>query len=250
MKTTKLWLRNTSHYPDAEIWPLVRCAYESVERSLTAGEVMPKVIVKFTNCRYGYRGMASWTEWEYADKSNMWGDKTCWQRILVRLGNAKHFPHLVNYSKFKDMPEYECRTYREAAVMVTAHEMQHALGTGGKRRGEFLCEMVAWDAIDYYRKHQAEVDQEITDGLGRIEQRKLVVASRQEQTKRPEVQVIKKLKATEDALARWQRKQRVAANKVKKYARALKRYQKRMLELNTPAATEPLPLAATPPPAS
>jgi thiamine kinase-like enzyme len=107
--------------------------------------------------------------------------------------------------------------------------------------------MAGWDAIDYYHKHQVEIDQEIAQGLERIAQREVAKVAKQAQTKRPEVLTLKKLQAAEAALARWQRKLRIASNKVKKYARAAKRYQKKLQE--HAAVIEPLPLAANQPPA-
>lgn len=190
---------------------------------------MPRVIVKLTNCRYSYRGRAHWIEYEHSKEN--YGSSVRWHRILVRIGAPANFPKQVRYPRFKsDMPQYECRTYREAVVMVTAHEIEHCLGASGRMNGEFRCEMAAWDAIDYYRKHQPEVDQEITGALNRITQREQTQALRLTEAKRPEVQIIKKLKAAQEALMRWQRKQKLATGKVKKYSRAVKRYEKKIQE--------------------
>jgi hypothetical protein len=242
MKTSKLWLRNTSRYPDAEVWPLIKCAYESVERSVAVGQKMPPIIVKFTNNSRSYRGRAHWVETEYKDKKNMWAGSVRWLRILVRIGKPDKFPVQVRYPRFKgDMPEYECRTYREAAVMVAAHEMEHCLGACGRKGGEFRCEMSAWDAIDYYRKHQAEVDGEINAALATRSKRESETQQRRASMKTPEIVVARKLEAARAMLAKWQRKQKLATTKAKQYQRSVRRLEKKLSELITPA---PLALAA------
>lgn len=237
MKTTKLWLRNTSRYPNHEVWPLIKAAYESVERSLVPGQQMPRIIVKLTNCCWSFRGRAHWDEYHSAGCKSTTPQRERgtlprtehWVRVLVRIGKPTQFPVNVRYPTFKtDMPEYECRSYREGIVMVTAHEMEHCLGASGRQHGEFRCEMTAWDAIDYFRKHQIEIEAEITAATDRINQRVQARITKEVEAKRPEVIREKKLKTAQAALSRWQRKYRLAAGKIKKYARAVKRYEKQM----------------------
>jgi hypothetical protein len=112
--------------------------------------------------------------------------------------------------------------------MVTAHEMEHCLGASGRQSGEFRCEMAAWDAIDYFRKHQSEIEAEIAAGVERLSQTLLAKAQRLAESRRPEVLLAEKFKKAQEALGRWQRKSKLAASKVKKYCRAVARYQKRI----------------------
>lgn len=236
MKTSKLWLRNTSRYSSHEVWPLIKAAYESVERSLAPGQVMPRIVVKLTNCCWSFRGRAHWEEWHTPgckastpQREGGYGRSEKWLRILVRIGKPHQFPVHVRYPTFKtDMPEYDCQSYREGIVMVTAHEMEHCLGASGRQHGEFRCEMTAWDAIDFYRKHQAEIESEIATATNRIAQRVQEKTAREIEAKRPEVIRAAKLKAAQVALGRWQRKHKLATGKVKKYARAVKRYERQM----------------------
>ena len=221
MKTSKLWLRNTSRYPDHEAWPLIKAAYESVNQGCSRGQEMPRIIVKLTNCSVSYRGRAHWIEYDSPGRS--------WKRILVRVGAPDKFPRKIRYARWKsDMPEFECRSYRECIVMVTAHEMEHCLGASGRQSGEFRCEMAAWDAIDYFRKHQSEIEAEIAAGVERLSQTLLAKAQRLAESRRPEVLLAEKFKKAQEALGRWQRKSKLAASKVKKYCRAVARYQKRI----------------------
>ena len=238
MRTTKLWLRNSSRYSDAEVWPLVKSAYESVERSVGKLQQMPRIVVKLTNCSHAYRGRASWQEWNKDKKAPGYQQRVEWRRILVRIGPAQTFPVNVRYPRFKgDMPEFECRSYREAIVMVAAHEMEHCLGASGRKRGEFRCELSAWDAIEYYRKHQAEVDGEIDRALASEAERETAKGQRDAACKTPEAVIMRKLEAARAMAAKWARKQKLAGNKLRKYQRQVKRLEKQL--------AEPLPLAAT-----
>ena len=238
-KTTRLWVRNTSRYPMAEVWPLCKAALESIERSILPGEILPPIIVKLTNSRHAYRGRACWTEWH---------GKTMWKRILVRIGSPKRFetPIHVHYPRYKgDMPEFEVRTHREAIAMVTAHEIEHVLGAGGSKRGEFRCELSASDAIDYYRQHQQDIDGEIEKGLATIADRSAAKDQRAAEKNTPASKNAAKLKKDEAGLVKWQRKLTIAKNKVRKYDRAVKRYQRNIVIALAPAQSEELALAAT-----
>lgn len=240
-KTTKLWLRSTSRYPKAECFILCRTALESVERSLCGGEVMPRIIVKLTNTCHGYCGRASWSEWEHTGKlPNRLAIQ--WKRVLVRVGAPNRFPCRVQYPRFKDMPEMDFRTYREAIVAVTAHETGHALGYSGRKEGEERCEMMAWDALDYYRKHQAEIDAEIEATLAEARQK---VAK-----PTPEAKTAEKLASAEAKLKKWKRKLTLATNKVKLYTRQVRRLSKGQRMSIAPVIellAQELAQAATPP---
>ena len=235
MKTSKLELRNTSYYPDNEVWPLIKAAYASVDQSRRPDQEMPRIIVKMTNCSAAYRGSAHWTEWDSRGLK--------WERIIVRIGAPDIYPQKIRYPKWKsDMPVYECRNYRECIVMVTAHEMQHCLGASGTYEGEFVCELAASDAIDYFRKNQSEIASEIWARMTRAQERSKAAAQRLAESKRPDVRFAKKLQQAREALTTWQRKSKLAANKVKKYARAVARHEKAIqqceIDQNLPHPTE------------
>ena len=240
-KTTTLWLRSTSRYHPYECFILCRTALESIQRSLTPSETLHPAIVKLTNSSHAYCGRASWGEWEHHGPATH-RKATYWRRVLVRVGKPSHFPCKVQYIKFKDMPEAEFRTYREAIVGITAHELGHAIGKGGRKDGELACEMMLSDALDYYRDYQDEIDAEIERALDKVRQRELsaVVAER------PEAKAAAKLAAAERKLKHWKRKLTIATNKVKKYTRLMRRLSAPDLKIVPPPA-QPEALAATPP---
>lgn len=232
-KTTKLWLRSSSRYPAAECFILCRTALEAVEKGLLPHERLRPIIVKLTNTYHGFCGRASWVEHHTGS-----GELVRWERVLVRVGAPERFPRKAQYSTFKDMPEMEYRTYREAMVAVAAHEMAHTLGYSGRKSGEERCEYVALDALDYYRKHQTEIDAEIDATLALARH----VAAASLAALRPEAKHAKKLAAAEAKLKRWKRKLTLATNKVKTYTRAVRRLSR----VKEPVVAE-LAQAATPP---
>jgi len=213
----KLWVVSTSrHYSMDEIWVLAKCALESVARDLKPGKVMPNIKVKFTNSEHAYCGRAYWTEWQRSP-----GKMVEWKRILVRVGPPKRFVKPINatYPKFKDMPEYVINGSREAIVHIIAHEAEHALGTPGGKAGEEVCELVSWDAVEWYRKHQSEVDGKIA----KAKEHDNAVAERQMLRQTPEAKTAKALADAEKKLAQWKRKRKLAETKVKHYERTVKR---------------------------
>lgn len=220
-KTSKLWLRSTSRYHDHEAFILCRTALESVEANLAPGEVLRPIIVKLTNSSHAYCGRGAWGEWEHHGPKCQ-RKATCWRRILVRVGSPDKFPSKVCYHSFKDMPEFEFRTYREGIIGVTAHECGHALGYSGRKDGEMKCELLSWDALDYYRKNQAAIDAEIDAALQETVQRDREVQA----AKTPEAKTAKKRANAEAKLKQWKRKLTVAANKVKRYTRMVRRFSK------------------------
>lgn len=233
-KTSKLWLRSSSRYPAAECFILCRTALEAVEHGLLPHERLRPIIVKLTNTYHGFCGRASWVEHHTSS-----GQLVRWERVLVRIGPARLFPRKTQYATFKDMPEMEYRTYREAMIAVTAHEIAHTLGYSGRKSGEERCEYVALDALDYYRKHQAAIDSEIEAVLAFQCQREN--AKRAAAT--PEAKDAKKLAAAEAKLKRWKRKLTLATNKVKTYTRVVRRLSK----VKEPISVAELAQAATPP---
>lgn len=237
-KTSKMWLRNTSKfYSNEEIWPLLKTAWEATERNLAAGEKMPdRLIIDFTNCSYMWRGRAFYAlEKEYDPKTTHPAEAIRWYRILCRVGNPGSFSKPVEwtYWKFKDMPVITFNGHREAIVTLAAHEMQHIVqhvrgSMSGRKRREEECEMNAWDALDYYRKHRAEIDAEIDSAQQRVETRLQEAAHRSQEAKDPNVRLTKQFEKATRRLEQWKRRMKAATNKVKKYQRAYNRLAKKI----------------------
>jgi len=234
----KLWVVSTNrHYSLDEIWILAKCAIESIARDLRDGQTMPQIKIKFTNCSRGYCGRAYWTEYWQSTQGRQ---RMEWRRILCRVGNPLRFSKPLNatYPRFKDMPEYVLDGYREVIVHIIAHEIQHALGSPGGKRGEEICELVAWDAVDWYRKHKNEVDAKIQ----RTYERDGAAVVKHLLSKTPEAKTAKELANAEAKLAQWKRKRKLAETKVKQYERSIKRLKRRADALASAAGNKVVPL--------
>jgi hypothetical protein len=224
MKTSKLWLKNTSRHDDRACFILCRTARESVERGLTQGQTLCPVIVKLTGTSKGWAGRAYWNELVNGE----W-----WRRVLVRIGSEERLARdlQVRDHRFKgDMPEYTINGWREALVMVAAHEMEHAVGAAGTYAGEFRCEMAALDAVEYYRANRSRIDGEIDRHEQRAKSVQAVRELRQKVSKLPTTIAAKKLQAARTKLARWQRRLKLATTKAKHYQRAVNRMERRLAE--------------------
>lgn len=246
----KLWVASSSsHYSLDEIWILAKCALESVAR-VNPGQPMPLIKIKFTNCSGSWCGRAYWTEFHTTQTANGRSVEK-WRRILCRVGNPLRFAKPISgvYPRFKDMPEYFIDGHREAIVHIVAHEAQHAMGSSGRKSGEEICELAAWDALDWYRKHKVEVDAKIQ----RVYERQGEAVVRAAQKKTPDALAVKALADAEKKLAQWERKQKLAATKVRHYVKAVRRAQRRLASVTVPVLSltadngTSQALAATPP---
>lgn len=250
-KTSTLWLRNTSrHYSNAEVWELFKLCHESAARRYRGREdQMPRIILQFTNSSDYWNGRAAWNEWHmdpsykgpriWDNATGLWAGQQKWKRILVRVGMPTRFlkPIEARDRRFKDTPEYTLDGHREVIVHIIAHEMEHALGAPGGKNGELKCELAAIDAVEFYRARRDEVASAIEQALAkeqnRVEDRKARAAA----ANSPEAKRAKKLEHARKKLAEWTRKQKAAANRMKKYQRQVRR-------LERASAPEPLALAA------
>lgn len=235
-KGHRLWIRNTSRYAMEEVWPLAEIAYISACRNRTTEA--PRIVIKLTNSSVCYCGRAFWTEWHPDPRRNLASNppQIRWRRILCRIGAPKHFPMVARYPRFQDMPEYPVADHREGLVYIIAHEMEHAFGTPGRKRGETRCEMAAQDAVDLYRSRRAQIDGEIQQLITAANFKSLQRQFQAKAKEGPEAKRAKNLKM----LAKWRRKLTLAKNKVKKYERAERRFQKQQ----EPAQPAPMMLAA------
>jgi hypothetical protein len=172
-------------------------------------------------------------------------------RCLLRLGTGERkWPMRLCYSKWKDMPEYEARNWHEMIIRIAAHEFSHLTGYCGGKKGEEMCEMTAWDAIDAYRKRQAEIDGTIDSALKGVQERTVLALQRAEVKKVLAVQRAYERNSPKYKLARlaakekvWLRKLRLALSKMKgiKCSRAaIVRWQNHKVD-----ALVPMEMAAT-----
>ena len=84
-----------------------------------------------------------------------WYGSACGYRCRVFVGRLHPEPCKDTYRRYKDMPEYWYRDWKERAVFLFAHELWHRWSQkpNGKQQ-EFDCEIVGMDAIDRWRREQ------------------------------------------------------------------------------------------------
>lgn len=221
-------LKNTSRYSDAEVRVLVRFALAAVGGVAETGEVAE---VAVRNRADAFSGHA------YSGR-----------RVTVSVGAPETFPTQAHYAdRGERFPSYELRDYREALVVVAAHEFTHLAQFEGRRqriaalhqRGEFeaaktiraerhstrelQCEIAAVRALEAFRAARAEVDAEIAAAVaaevGRAEARRARGAA----ARSPEA----KLKAIRGLQVKWERKLKMARTKLRKLAMRARYYEKR-----------------------
>lgn len=84
-----------------------------------------------------------------------WYGHACGYQCRVFVGRLHPEPCKDTYRRYKDMPEYWYRDWKERAVFLFAHELWHRWSQkpNGKQQ-EFDCEIVGMDAIDRWRREQ------------------------------------------------------------------------------------------------
>lgn len=228
-KVSGLWLINTnSHYSNEEVWPLAMAALEVVKRGLRPGQEMRPIKIRFTNTEHNFCGRYLGSAHERIDRGYAAADFKKWFVILCRVGPPSRFaaPVSARYRDFKDMPEYLVHGHREAIIHIIAHEAEHAVGTPGGKQGETVCELVASDAVDYYRKHIAEIDGQIAGLQAAINKKQLLQAVKDSERRAAKNSKEVKIAKAQAMLDRWERRKRQAENKLKKYRRSLAQLQR------------------------
>lgn len=129
--------------PWRELRPLIACAFRHIQR---AGF-----------CDHGtefLRRMSRWTPELTLGKSSVWYGRACGHTARVFIGRLHPEAQCTTYPKFKDMPVFWHKDWKEHLVGLTAHELWHRWQPGTGKKAEMMCEMVESDAIDAYRKEQ------------------------------------------------------------------------------------------------
>ncbi len=231
----ELKITNRSRYDDLEVDILVRFAFNSVHQVWPI-ERSP-LRIKITNTYkswggYGYiRGYGTDTE----------GFHAC-----VRIGAPSRFinPRRISYDyKWKDMPVMFLNNYREALVYVAAHELAHSAGKSGRKDGEMRCDFAGQDAVDQYRKQQAEIDSLIAGRIHRRDDRQSKTEQRHATRNAFAKSAAGRLQKSERMLTHWKRRAKIAKTKIN-------RYQRSVVALRKSAARAVSPPAGSSPPAA
>ena len=217
---------NRSAFSDTELLPLLNFAWDYAWETARAGadpvtrhpryskwSVVPaaneKLCVWHVNVVKSIYRRAGWASWREGT-------------VRIRLGVPKKlnvkWPVMETYGRFKDMPEFEIRDWREQIISIAAHEFAHLTGYHGGKESEHWCELTAWDAVDAYRKSDlsARIDAALQNVDKKAEERKA-----REQAKRAEKNSAQfKLAKIEAQEKVWKRKLALALTKLKKLRRS------------------------------
>lgn len=224
-------LTNTSRYPAHAVRWLATYALRYV-RGVAEREGWREqldrhpVALAVTNCRYTYRGRSLGVRSRTIDPKNTPAGSVTERRFLVRIGAPTSFPCDSTYSCYKDMPEARLNDWQEAVVGLCAHEFSHTRYTyaGGDRKGaEEACELIELDCVDAFRRDRAHFDAAMQHEAEAEAEREL----RQAAKSSPEAMLAAEIATARAAVARWQRKQKLAATKLKVWTRRLNRLEKR-----------------------
>lgn len=145
---TKLVVYYSEHtigVPWAEVRPLVACAFRHVQRE------------GLRDHREDFlRRSLRWTPELILGKATRgyWWGRNCGHISRVYVGKLHTEPQKTTYPKFKDMPVFWHRDWKEHLVGLVAHELWHRWQPGSGKKAETMCELVEWDAIDTYRREQ------------------------------------------------------------------------------------------------
>jgi len=236
-----LIINNTSRYPEHAIRWLATYAARYVrgvaerEGWLERFNRYP-LALRLTNCCGSYRGRSLGVRSRPVDPRNPYGGSVTERCFLVRIGAPNRFPVNSTYNRYKDMPEATLNDWQEAVVGLTAHELSHTHYTyaNGDRKGaEEACELIELDCMDAFRRDRADFDAFM------LAQQQAEVAreERQAAKRSPETMIATELAKAAAAVARWQRKQKLAATKLKQWQRTMRRLEKKQTTINPQPVT-------------
>jgi hypothetical protein len=144
-KLKVFYSEHTIGIPWAEIRPLVACAFRHVQRE------------GFRDHNYDFlRRSQRWTPELILGKATRgyWWGRNCGHISRVYVGKLHTEPQKTTYPKFKDMPVFWHKDWKEHLVGLVAHELWHRWQPGHGKKAEIMCELVESDAIDTYRREQ------------------------------------------------------------------------------------------------
>lgn len=132
--------------PWKDIRPLIACAFRHVQKTAFQGHREEFL-----------RRMRCWNSELILAKSGtrFWWGRNVGTRSRVYVGELHPEPRQTTYPKYKDMPVFWHKDWKEHLVGLTAHELWHRWQPGTGKQAEIMCELVESDAIDTYRREQS-----------------------------------------------------------------------------------------------
>jgi len=229
----ELKITNRSRYDDIEVERLVKFAFDTVHDVWPVGQARLKVRV--TDCIDHWRGRA------YVHGHGTFYDGA---HVIIRIGRPSLFktPARISYDfKWKDMPVMYLNSYREALVYIAAHEFAHSAGKSGRKDGEMRCEFAGQDAVDQYRKQQAEIDGVIAERIQRRDNRQNETERRRTGRTAFAKSAAGRLQKAERMLAQWKRRAKLAKTKISRYQRSVAALRKSVARAVSPPTSTPPP---------
>ena len=129
--------------PWRELRPLIACAFRHIQRE------------GFRDHAFEFlRRVSRWTPELTLSKGYAWYGRATGFTARVFVGRLHPEAQSTTYPRFKDMPVFWIKDWREHLLGLTAHELWHRWQPGSGKQAEMVCEMVESDAIDSYRREQ------------------------------------------------------------------------------------------------
>jgi len=139
------YYENTVGIPWAEIRPLVASAFRHIQREgfRDHGDNFLRRMRLYTPHLILGKG-----------QNGFWWGRCTGHVSRVYIGKLHTEAQKTTYPKFKDMPVFWHRDWKEHLVGLVAHELWHRWQPGHGKPAEIMCELVESDAIDTYRREQ------------------------------------------------------------------------------------------------
>lgn len=176
-----------------------------------------------------------------SSRSNLWRAKvnsrgdTFEIDVLVK-DDAANFSHSFE----SDGVKFELRSQRELIVFATALAMEWALARGkglAKKDRSIRARMAASDVLDAYRRDTFALDEQIEEAKYEEMERAATFALAHEQRNDPVTKAMQAAQKAARTLEAWTRKAKLAATKIRKYKRAVRRAERRVARLKAKQTT-------------
>lgn len=200
-------LRITANYPPKLVEDIVKRAYEFVYRNKTI-EPPPDYPI-----------------WVKGSKRHAHAGTFWYSKITLRIGSENRFPHKFKYPRLETAPEYTLNDWQEALFSLAVHELwhwyQYKTGSGFS---EIETERQCVVALEEFRKNRSDLDNRERQRRDKVQQRDQDKESRQRFKKTPQYE-LEKIKIK---ISKYQRRMKLAQNKLKKLIRRQNHLQKKI----------------------
>jgi hypothetical protein len=132
--------------------PSIKFAYQFTQAACR--RMGKKPISKTTvQVRAGRSYPASWTERGQSPRG-YWGRAYKGRNLVILHLCPSLPPHVHEYARYKNMPNFVINGGSESIVYLAAHEFGHILGWPGDKAGEIACCKFGYEAVMAWRERQ------------------------------------------------------------------------------------------------